>query len=239
MDMLLHRKRGYVTDKHIRVVGLLAGIDFARYSIQTKSGETRMEIRYRAGRKEDSEEIAKMINTASDGVVEYLFHGLLPGMSAAQVMAQDLANGTYPHTYEGAVVACDGNDLVGMALSYPSSYHRITDEMRGFLPQERLEHFSVFFSSRVENTWFLDALCVIESHRRSGIADKLISLAKEKAVKNGYTALSLIVFADNALAIPVYERTGFEVIRKVELRGNEFIKHDSGCLLMKCKITST
>ena len=125
-----------------------------------------------------------------------------------------------------------------MALSYPASYHKITDEMRSFFPADRLEPFSAFYSSRVENTWFLDALCVIASHRRRGIGDKLISLTKEKAVENGYNALSLIVFADNALAIPVYKRTGFEIVQKVELRGNELIKHEDGCLLMKCEITT-
>ena len=52
------------------------------------------------------------------------------------------------------------------------------------------------------------------------------------------TALSLMVFADNTLAIPVYERTGFEIVQNVELRGNEFIKHEDGCLLMKCEITT-
>jgi ribosomal protein S18 acetylase RimI-like enzyme len=198
-----------------------------------------VEIKYRPGKKENSEKIAEMINIASDGVVEYLFHDLVPEMSPVQVVAHNLGNDNYPHTYKSAVVACDRNDLVGMALSYPSSYHRITDEMRGFFPPERLEHFSAFYSSRVENTWFLDALCVIESHRRLGIGEKLISLTKEKAVKNGYNAMSLIVFADNALAIPVYERTGFEVVQKVELRGNEFIRHEDGCLLMKCEIATT
>lgn len=108
--------------------------------------------------------------------------------------------------------------------------------MRNFFPAERLDHFSAFYSSRAENTWFLDALCVIESHRRSGIGEKLISLTKEKAVENGYNALSLIVFADNALAIPVYKHSGFEIAQKVELRGNEFIKHEDDCLLMICEI---
>ncbi len=50
--------------------------------------------------------------------------------------------------------------------------------------------------------------------------------------------MSLIVFADNELAIPVYKRIGFEIVQKIELRGNEFIKHEDGCLLMKCEITT-
>lgn len=197
-----------------------------------------MGIKFRPGEKEDSGKIAELIDTASDGVVEYLFHDLIPGMSPVQVVAHNLENDNYPHTYKSTFVAYDGDDLVGMALSYPSSYYKITDEMRIFFPTDRLEHLSHFYSSRIENSWFLDALCVIESHRRRGIGKKLISLTKETAIENGYNVLSLIVFADNALAMPVYQHNGFEVVQRVELRGNEFIKHEGGCLLMKCEIAT-
>jgi ribosomal protein S18 acetylase RimI-like enzyme len=108
--------------------------------------------------------------------------------------------------------------------------------MRHFFPSERLEHFSHFYSSRIENSFLLNALCVSKNYRRRGIGEKLISLVKEKAVENGYNALSLIVFADNALAMPFYKHIGFEIVRKVELQRNEFIKHDDGCFLMKCEI---
>jgi GNAT superfamily N-acetyltransferase len=200
--------------------------------------EAGMTFKYRPAEKEDSAKLAELINNASDGVVEYLFHDLVPGMTPVQVVAYNLENDNYPHSYRSAVVAAEETDVIGIALSFPSSYHKITDEMRSFFPADRLEHLIHFFSSRIENSWFLDALCVIESHRRSGIGEKLISLTKERAVENGYNALSLIVFADNALAIPVYKRTGFEIVQKVELRGNELIKHEDGCLLMKCEITT-
>ena len=67
---------------------------------------------------------------------------------------------------------------------------------------------------------------------------KLIFFIKEKAVENGYNALSLIAFADNELALPLYKRTGFEVVQKVELKENEFIKHKDDCYLMKCDINT-
>ncbi len=195
-----------------------------------------MEISYRPGKKEDSNEIAEMVNIASDGVIEYLFHELVPGLTPVQVLAHGLENDYYPHTYKSSIVACEGNKLVGMALSFPSSFHGITDKMKGFFPPERLAHFNDFYSSRVENTWFLDALCVLKNYQRRSIGKKLISLTKEKAAKNGYKALTLMVFADNELAIPVYECTGFKVVQKVDLQENEFIKHKQGCLLMQCKI---
>ena len=110
--------------------------------------------------------------------------------------------------------------------------------MKSFFPEDRLEHLSHFFSSRIENSWYLDAVCVGESHRRNGIGEKLILLTRDKAIENGYNTLSLIVFADNTLAIPVYKRTGFEIVQKFELKENEFIKHKGGCFLMKCEITT-
>lgn len=197
-----------------------------------------MAIQYRPAHKEESVKLAEMINIASGGVVEYLFHDLIPGMTPVQAVAYNLENDNYPHSYRSAIVACDGDDLVGMALSYPSSYHKATVEMKDFFPADRMAHLAHFYSSRAENSWFLDALCVIVSHRRRGIGERLISLTEEKAIENGFNTLSLIVFADNALAIPVYERTGFKAIQRVELGGNQFIKHEGGCLLMKCRVTT-
>ena len=195
-----------------------------------------MEIKYRPGEKKDCAKLAELINIASDGIVECLFHDLVPGMTSVQILAHSLESDNYPHSYKNAIVAATKNDIVGIALSYPSFHHKITDEMKSFFPADRLEHLSHFYSARVENSWYLDDLCVIESYRRNGIGEKLISLTKEKAIDNGYPALSLIVFADNVLAIPVYKRTGFKVVQKVELGGNEYIKHEDGCLLIKCEI---
>jgi ribosomal protein S18 acetylase RimI-like enzyme len=197
-----------------------------------------MTIKYRPAEKEDSMKLAEFINIASDGVVEYLYHDLVSGKTPVQVVAHNLENDNYPHSYRSAVVATEETDVIGMALSYPSSYHKITDEMQSFFPADRLEHLSHLFSSRIENSWYLDTLCVSDNYRRSGIGEKLISLTKERAVENGYNTLSLITFADNTLAIPLYKRTGFEIVQKVELRGNEFIMHNNDGLLMKSEIAT-
>ena len=165
-------------------------------------------------------------------------HELVPGMTPVQIVAHNLANDNYPYSYRSTIVASDGNDVVGMALSYPSSYHKITDEMRDFFPSERLEHFNDFYLSRVENSWFLDALGVHETCRGKGIGTRLVELTKEKAKENGYKLLSLIVFADNTPALALYKVLGFEVVKKIELEGNEFIPHNEGCLLLRCDIAA-
>jgi ribosomal protein S18 acetylase RimI-like enzyme len=151
-------------------------------------------------------------------------------------MAYNLEKDNYPHTYKSSIVAADGPNVVGMALSYPSSYHKITNEMISFFPNERLEHLSDFYSSRVLDSWFLDALGVDETCRRKGIGTRLIELTKERAKNQGYGILSLIAFADNSPALALYEAHSFQVAQEINLEGNEFIPHHEGCLLLKSNI---
>ena len=197
-----------------------------------------MGYQYGPAEKNDCGALAELINLASDGVVEYLFHDLVPGMTPVELIAHNLENVDTPHCYKSAIVARDGDDVVGMALSYSSDFHHISDKMRNFFPADRLAHLGGFYAARVENSWYLDTLGVFEGHRRQGVGEKLISLTKEKAVENGYNTLSLIVFADNELALPVYRRSGFEIVRKVELGGNEYIHHKDGSLLLNWEFNS-
>ena len=197
-----------------------------------------MAISYRPAEKGDSFRIAELINIASDGVVAHLFHDLVPEMNPVQLIAYNLEQNNYPHSYQNASVAVDGPKVIGMALSYPSSYHKITDEMRNFFPKERLDHLSDFYSARVQDSWYLDALGVDGIHRRKGIGKRLVELTQKKAKENGYKVLSLIAFADNSPALGLYNDLGFQVVKEVNLEGNEFIPHQEGCLLLRCDVAS-
>lgn len=195
-----------------------------------------MEISYRNGRKEDCTVLAKFINIASGGVIEYLFHDLIPDMKPVQVVAHNLSAEDSYYSYKNAIVAECKQNLIGASLSYPSHFHRITEEMKNFFPQDRLEHFKSFYSSRVEDSLLLNALCVDERFRGKGIGTQLINLTKKKAKEEDLEALSLMVLADNADAQRLYVRCGFKTLESVELKSHELIPHEGGCLLMKCEI---
>lgn len=192
-----------------------------------------MELDYRLGKKEDSGRIAQLDYLASGGAAEYLFHDLVENVSPVELIASSLENDEYPHSYRSAIVVEHNNEIIGMSLSFPAKYHTITDELRNFLPVDRLEHFKHFFSTRVEGSYFLDALCVDERYRNNGIGSKLIELTKRKAKDEGFDILSLIVFADNREARQLYEREGFENVRNIELQPLELVPHEGGCILMK------
>ena len=195
-----------------------------------------MQISYRDGRNEDCAILAKLINIASEGIIEFLFHDLIPDMTSVQMVAHNLSAENSFYSYKNAIVAEYNQNLIGASLSYPSRFHQITEETRNFLPEDRLEHFKSFYASRVEDSLLLNALCVDERFRGKGIGTKLIALTKKKAKKDGFKSLSLMVLADNADAHRLYARCGFKTVEAVELKWHELIPHEGGCLLLKCEI---
>lgn len=195
-----------------------------------------MKVTYRQGRKEDSLKIAELDYIASAGAAEFLFHDLVPDSTPTQVIANELENDFYPHTYRNAIVAESNNQVVGMALSFPSEFHCITNQMKDFFPPERLEHFNEFFSTRVEGSYLLDTIAVEEEFRSQGIGQQLLEHTIQKAKNEGYLVLSLLVFADNIKGIKFYEQNGFRIVKNVELEYHELIPHEGGCLLMSKQI---
>ena len=189
-------------------------------------------ITYRPGRKPDCRRLAELDNIASSGAIEFLFHDLVAGMTPIDVVASQLEQDCYPYTFRSVIVAEFGSRIVGMALSFPSHYHTITDQMRNFLPVDRLEHFKHFFTARVEGSYYLDALCVDEPFRKQGIGGKLIDLTAARARQEGFSSLSLITFRDNTSARKLYEKKGFSVVKPIELKSHPLIPHQGGCLLM-------
>jgi ribosomal protein S18 acetylase RimI-like enzyme len=194
-------------------------------------------LSYRPAEKADSERIAELISLASDGVVDFLFHDLIPHMTPVQMVAYNLAQDHYPHSFQSAIVALNGKDIVGMALSYPSSYHKITDEMRDFFPAERLDHLHEFYSVKIPRSWFLDALAVEPTFRRQGIGARLVELTKQSAKENGYQMCSLIAFRDNSPALALYKGLGFRQVAHIHLAANEYISHADGCALLTCQMS--
>ena len=190
------------------------------------------EVQYRNGRQEDCAAMAELIRMAAGGTVDFLFRDLVAGLSPVAVVAQNLAKNHYPHGYAQTIVATRAGMVAGMALSFPARCHRITEEMERFFPADRMAHMREFFSARVENSWFLDALGVFADHRRQGIGRGLIERVRSRAAADGYRQLSLIVFADNGPALSLYAAAGFRVVRPVPLAGNAEIPHQGGCLLM-------
>ncbi len=197
-----------------------------------------MQILYRTGIQEDCPRLAELMYEASAGVADFLYEGLVPGTTPVEILARGLAADRHPHSYRDMAVAEADGRLVGLALSYPAQRHRITPEMRGFFPAERLEHLRPLYDTRVDGSWYLDTMSVDPDFRRRRVGLGLVERTKEKARENGFDVVSLLVFADNTPAVSLYRRTGFEVVDEAHLGPSPWLRYRGASLLMKTSLSS-
>ena len=195
-----------------------------------------MNTTYRTGRKEDCPRLAELVYIASDGVVEFLFRDLIEGVSPIQMVAHNLERDSGYYSYKNTIVAESDSAVVGASFYYPARYHVISDQMKAFFPADRIEHLRHILSGRVDDSLYIDTLCVDEKARSNGIGGELIALTKKKAAEQGFTALSLIALADNTRAHRLYFRCGFEIVSEVPMEPHELIPHEGGALLMRCSL---
>ncbi|SFG89140.1 Acetyltransferase (GNAT) family protein [Desulfotomaculum arcticum] len=195
-----------------------------------------MNIHYRDAQKNNCPLLAEYIYYASDGVLEYLFKGILPGMTVTQLLTHGLQDEKRYNSYKDITVAEYNQKIVGMIQSYSSIHHRIDDEMKSFLPGERLEKLKEFYNSRVDNSLLINAMFVDQKFRRKGIGNTFISLARKKAKSLDFDKLSLFVLSDNVTAQKVYHSNGFKIIKEIDFKDAAKINHRNGIYLMACDI---
>jgi ribosomal protein S18 acetylase RimI-like enzyme len=189
-------------------------------------------VEYRPATPEDSATMAELIRIAAGGVVDFLFHDLIQGVTPVQILANGLKRDNPTHSFRNAVMAVSDQEVIGVALSYPSEYHGVSEALKNFVPPDRLDHLAAFYEARVEKSLYLDSLAVFDRFRGQGVGGRLISLTKEKALAAGYDKVSLIALADNAPALSVYRQHGFEVVADIPIEPHEFIPHQGGSLLL-------
>lgn len=197
-----------------------------------------MNIEYRIGKPKDCLQIAELINIASGGVIEYLFHNLVPAQTPVEIIAHNLSKVDDPYSYENVIVAEHDQRVVGMAMSFPSQYHQITKEMEQFFPPDRLIRMEPFYAANLEYSLYLDALCVDDAYQKKGVGSRLLEQTKQRGRERGYQFVSLIVFTDNVTAQRLYQKFGFQVVEEISLDSHDLIPHEGGCLLMKCRVSN-
>ncbi len=195
-----------------------------------------MEISFREALKEECLPIAKLVDIASSGVLDFLYHDLVSGKTPIKLLTEFLANENGYYSYENTVVAFNDSDITAMAVSYHSKFHGINEEMRLFFPKERLAHLEELFNSRIENSLYIDALAVREKYRKIGIGKKLLHEMEEKAKGMNLFALSLIAFEENNDAMNLYMNYGFKRAKEINIGSHELIKYSGNAFLLVCEI---
>ncbi|MEB3882916.1 GNAT family N-acetyltransferase [Lyngbya sp. CCY1209] len=140
-------------------------------------------------------------------------------------------------SYRNIEVACWRDRVVGVAHAYAGIHHRITEEMKRTLPENRLQVLEGFDRNLVQNSWFLNALGVRSEYRNQGIGTSLLWRTKQKAWQSGFATLSLIAGSDNRTALHFYHKNGCREVAQFSIPQHPEFSRSGSCVLMSCQIS--
>lgn len=192
---------------------------------------------FRAATINDCYSIAQLFRIASDGVSDYIWSTLAPeypGLALLEIGAKRYANEESLFSYKHCVIAEQKAEPIGMMLTFPTP--EIVDLTE---PEETdLSEPDVLapYSLEAPATWYICALALFPEFRRQGIGTQFLSIAHQQAAERGFSELSLLCFEQNAGALKLYQRNGFQEIDRRAVVPHPLIHRIGDILLMTAPV---
>ncbi len=183
-------------------------------------------IAIRAGKKEQSAEIARMIMMAMTDACCLYFCGEGHGLADFHTMMTGLVErDDTQYSYRNTLVAMDGEELVGIAVSYDGG--QLHALRCAFIKAAKVaigKDHSEMDDETQAGELYLDSLAVKLSHRRQGIARRLLLATKERANTMGLPCVGLLVDQGNPVGEALYTSVGFRYVNNSKWGGHA-MKH--------------
>ena len=129
------------------------------------------------------------------------------------------------YSYRNALVAMDGDRVVGTSVSYDGG---CLHELRRAFIEAAKEYLGKDHSGMDDETQagelYLDSLAVLPEYRRRGIARQLLMATKQRANRLGLPCVGLLVDKDNPVGEALYASVGFHYVNDSQWGGHP-MKH--------------
>jgi GNAT superfamily N-acetyltransferase len=212
-------------------VGALASVCYG----QKGHNEMTTGVRVRAATECDISGLAYVLMVASGGVMEAIYHDVMPGQGAKQVIERlfsrvgastALAN-CWIAEYEGQVVG--GLNAFSLALfdAEPSNPW-LREDRQGLLTPFR----ALFNDVGCDEAYYVRAVAVYSKFRGLGVGEALMVQAHNDTRINGFSRTCLAVFADNTLAVEFYRRLGYTVVAGHPAPTHRLMRYQGDTLLL-------
>lgn len=190
-------------------------------------------LTFRPARVEETPTLARLFQYAADGVVDYIWTTLqpeYPGLTPVEIGALRYAQPDNVFGYRNALFAELGGQVVGMAVSFPIAPDVETDPSAD--SAEPGDPVLAPYGLEEPDSWYLCALAVFPEFRGQGIGQQLIDRVFHQARSQGYRTVSLLCFGQNAGALRLYQRLGFQERDRTAVVPHPLIHHTGDILLM-------
>jgi ribosomal protein S18 acetylase RimI-like enzyme len=187
------------------------------------------ERQFRPARKEDCAAIAALYRISSDGVADYVWTGLAePGEDILDVGRRRYEQEESVFSYRNCTVVEINETVIGMLVTFPMYVDPAETQSDPVLkPYSKLEE---------DNSYYICGMAVFPEYRGCGIGTQLLALAEEKAVEQGFSKMSLIVFEQNTGACRLYLRKDYRETRRERIIPHPLIHYTGDAILMVKKL---
>lgn len=185
----------------------------------------------RPARPTDAPVLAALDILAGGGVYEFIYDDRPDEPGAAQLMLQAVLTADTALSWKNVLVAELDGGPVGAVTSQPYDTQPPSG-LEASVPEDRAAHVAPIQAMGRPGSWFINMLAVGARAGGLGIGRALIEAVADRARGAGFSEVSLRVFADNAPAIDLYRKAGFEPVDAVEIPSHPRLPHNGGVLLM-------
>ena len=193
---------------------------------------TNRDLSLRLATAEDIGVVAHVVNTVSEGVVEALLGGLLPGKAAEDVLALVFGRRLATYVPENVMLAEVGGRVAGLCFAYDAREQPVPPQMTGFLGEKRVAAVQPLLTATYPNALWVNTLWTDESVRGRGLGRLLLRAAAVTANDAGLTALALNCWAENIKALAFYAQAGFTEKGVITVAGSLSERHPAGGRLL-------
>ncbi len=191
----------------------------------------------RAATRDDVPDLSKLLILAAGGVVDALYHGLIPGKPTNEIVERRLQREGTTGSYENCWVAVQDGRVVGELHAYPMDELE-NDPPDPLIPEERYAVLEPFdhLDPVAAGSYYINVVAVYPEFQGHGIGTQLLDLARAEAEARGFDQLSLVVAEQNRGAVWLYRRCGFEEAARHPAVRHEMIRYRGDMLLMMSEV---
>jgi ribosomal protein S18 acetylase RimI-like enzyme len=196
-----------------------------------------MNLDIRPATEADIPDLSKLLLMATDGIVESLYEGVVPGLPTHEIVERRLAREGTCGAYTNCWVAAGGTRIAGKLHAYPLDA-LADDPPDPLVPEERYKVLEAFdaLDEPAAGSYYINVIAVFPDYRRRGLGGRLLDLAHQQARAGGFSQLSLAVFQENASAVRLYDRAGFTVAARAPAPAHPLIPFSGDMLMMMRRV---
>ena len=178
--------------------------------------------------------IARIIREVSEGVVDFLFEGVVPGVSSEAIVELAFTQNMSPYALEHVLLIEVEAKVTALAFIYDAQKQEIPLIMTSFISHSRLQAVKALLTAKVDEALWVNTLWVSPQYRGMGLSGLLMKAIETKAHELGFSCIALHCWADNTRALSFYQKMGFNCEGQILVEGDLRQSHpQSGLLLVK------